>query len=116
MTDISQESIKEMLKNKVSEKLKLYEEIYTHEKLLDEATVKRIIRVTSKGRRIKKKVCPKGYRLEGDSCVPATSQDKALKKRAIIKANRTKKADASGKRRSIKKRIKALTLRKRMGL
>lgn len=80
---------------------------------------KRVIRVTSKGEKIRRIKCRRGYRLasSGVSCVPASGSEKASKRRAIRRAIRTKKAaGASFKRRVAKKRIRALKRRKSYGL
>lgn len=82
---------------------------------LDE--VKVIKKVNSRGEKTLKKKCPKGFRLQGGACVPVTGAEKASKRKAIKKAVRTKKQAGSGlKRRTTKKRLKALKKRKAMGL
>lgn len=83
----------------------------------DEA--KRIVRVTSKGEKVKKLKCPAGFKLSdsGTSCVPIKGSEKLAKKQAIKKAIRTKKAKGDAfKVRTTKKRLKALKKRKAFGL
>lgn len=110
--------IKTIIHEKVSSLVELKKEIFVHEIFseLSEATAKRIIRVNSKGQRRKMKICPKGFRLSGDKCVPMSSSEKVAKRAAIRKAIRTKRADTSGKKRAIRKRILAIRRRKKQGL
>ena len=80
---------------------------------------KRVIRVNSKGVKTRKVKCRKGYRLgsSGVSCVPATGSERSKKRRSIKKAIRTKRAaGASLKRRTTKKRLKAIKRPKSYGL
>lgn len=74
---------------------------------------KRVVRVDSKGRKTRKLKCRKGYKLKGKSCVPITGSEKARKRKATKKAVRTRKASGSGARkRSTRKRLKAMRKRK----
>jgi hypothetical protein len=107
--------VKTLIQEKVVSLLNLKREIYV-DTILTESVAKRIIRVNSKGQRRKVKICPKGFRLAGDKCIPMTSSQKVAKRSAIRKAVRTKKADTSGKKRAIKKRIIAIRRRKKQGL
>lgn len=80
---------------------------------------KRIIRITSKGEKIRRIKCKKGYKLAKSkkSCVPITGAERSKKKRSIKRAIRTKRSKgASLKRRTTRKRLKALRKRKSYGL
>lgn len=77
---------------------------------------KRVIRVTSKGERTRRLKCRRGFKREGDRCVPLSGSEKATKRVAIRKAVRTKRADVAGKRRATRKRLKAMRKRKAYGL
>lgn len=80
---------------------------------------KRVIRVTSKGEKIRRVKCRKGFKLapSGVSCVPATGSERATKRRAIRRAIRTKRSmGASFKRRVKRKQIRAMNRRKSFGL
>ena len=84
---------------------------------LDE--MKRVVRVTSKGKKIRRIKCKKGYKLNsaGTSCVPMSGSEKISKKKAIRKAIKTKKAKGAGAaKRAVRKRLKALKKRKSMGI
>lgn len=78
-----------------------------------------ITKVNSKGNKRKKLKCPRGYKIgdSGLSCVPITGSEKAKKRRAIKQALRTKKSKGEGyKKRTNRKRLKALKRRKSYGL
>lgn len=76
-----------------------------------------ITKVNSKGVKRKRKKCRPGFQLKGGKCVPMSGVEKASKKRAIRKSVRTKKAGGESlRRRSNKKRLKALKKRKSFGL
>jgi len=80
---------------------------------------RRIIRVTSRGEKIRRVKCRKGYKLAASkqSCVPITGSDRAKKRRSIKKSIRTKRAKgASLRRRSTRKRLKAMRRRRAYGL
>ena len=80
---------------------------------------RRVTRVNSKGKKTKKYKCPKGYKLgsNGKSCVPVSGSEKAKKKRSMKKAIRTKRSKGGGyKKRSQRKRLRALKKRKNYGL
>lgn len=108
------EEMEKILFQKVSERLPILEESINHEIL--EAVARRIIRVNFRGQRTKRKKCPKGFYLDGNTCVPMSSNQKAEKKRSIRKAIKTKRADASGRKIAIRKRKLALKKRKSQGL
>jgi hypothetical protein len=82
------------------------------------ATGKIKVRVTSKGQRIKRKFCVKGYKYDHatKTCKKISASERVAKKKAIRKALRTKKADVGGRKRAVKKRLKALKRRKSMGI
>jgi len=82
------------------------------------ATGKIKIRVTSKGQKIRRKFCARGfkYNSETGACVRMSASERAGKKLAIRKALRTKRADQAGKKRAVRKRLKALKRRRAMGL
>lgn len=103
-------SVKDILEN-------LEQEI--KENILSEE--RRVIRITSKGERIKKIKCPKGKVLKNINgrqvCVTQTGKERMDKKRAIKKSVRTKKAKGSGfKKRVSFRRNKAIKKRKMMGV
>lgn len=80
-----------------------------------------IIRVNSKGQRIKKIKCPKGRvakKINGRIvCVTPTGRQKFVKRMAIRKALRTKKSKGAGYKKRINlKRNRALKKRRAMGL
>ncbi len=85
----------------------------------DELIEKTITKVDSKGRKTRRKKCKRGYKLSSDGkrCQRITGSDKAKKKKAIRKAVRTKKAQGgSSRKRTTKKRLRALKKRKSYGL
>jgi len=80
---------------------------------------KRIVKVNSKGQKTKRIKCRKGFKLAPNkkTCVPITGSEKATKRKAIKKAIRTKKAAGSGARkRTTRKRLKAMKKRKSYNL
>ena len=80
---------------------------------------RRIIRVTSRGEKIRRVKCRKGYKLAASrqSCVPITGSDRAKKRRSMRKMIRTKRAKgASLRRRTTRKRLKAMRRRRAYGL
>lgn len=80
---------------------------------------RRVTRVSSKGKKTKRIKCRKGYKLSssGKSCVPISGSEKSKKRRSMKKAVRTKRQKGSGlKRRTTRKRLRALKKRKSMGL
>ena len=67
----------------------------------------------------KKLKCPKGYKISqsGNTCVPITGSEKTEKRLAIIKAVRTRRqGGVAKKRKSTRKRLKAMRFRKSFGL
>lgn len=77
------------------------------------------IRVHSNATKTKKLVCPHGYQPneEGSSCVPISSEQKLHMKQGAREAKITKKAEGEGlKKKTLKKRKKALKFRKMMGV
>ena len=80
---------------------------------------RRVVRVDSKGRKTRRIKCRKGFKLSsnGKTCVPITGSEKASKRKATKKAIRTKRAAGSGaKKRTSRKRLKALRKRKSYNL
>lgn len=78
-----------------------------------------ITKVNSRGEKRKRVRCRPGFKLNdmGTSCVPMTGGEKASKRRAIRKSIRTKKAGGTAlKRRTTRKRLRALKRRKSLGL
>jgi hypothetical protein len=66
-----------------------------------------IKRVVRGGKRVKKKICPKGKKASGGKCVVMTSKEKRTRGKAATKAHRTNKA-------AFKKGVKkAVKIRKR---
>jgi len=86
------------------------------EQVLTEAKPIVYWRVTSSGKRIKKILCPKGFKKAGKNCVPISGAEKAKKRVAIRKAVRSRKANPSAVRRAVRKRSKAMKRRKAQGL
>lgn len=87
------------------------------EEQIEEA--RRVVRVTSKGKKTRRIKCRKGFKLnsKGTACVPMSGSEKAQKKRSIKKAIRTKRAKGAGAaKRATRKRLKALKKRKSMGV
>jgi len=80
---------------------------------------RQVTRVDSKGNKTRKVKCPKGYKLSasGKSCVPITGKEKADKKKSLKRAVRTKKSKGDAyKKRTTRKRLKAMKKRKNYGL
>lgn len=97
----------------------LYYFMEYNEKLLTEQKI--VIRVTSRGKRIRRIQCPPGRVLKmvngKKMCVTQTGVEKFNKKIAVQKANRTKKSKGEGYKRKInRKRTRAIKKRKEMGL
>lgn len=77
----------------------------------------RKIRINSKGKRIIKYKCQKGYKWNGKSCQPIGGTERNRRRMAIKKAVRTKKAKGgSYYKRIARKRNKARRFRKAQGL
>ena len=78
---------------------------------------KRVIKVTSKGKRRIKIKCNKGFKYDGRKCVKIGGTEAIKKRKAIKKSVRTKKAKGAGyARKSSRLRKKAMKKRKSMGL
>ena len=78
-----------------------------------------ITKVNSRGQKRKRVKCRPGFKLNstGTSCVPMSGGEKAGKRRAIRKSIRTKRAGGTAlKRRTTRKRLRALKRRKSLGL
>ncbi len=78
-----------------------------------------ITKVNSRGEKRKRVKCRPGFTLnaDGTSCVPMTGGQKNAKRKAIRKALRTKRAEGGAyKRRTTRKRLRALKRRKALGL
>lgn len=86
--------------------------------ILNEAPGRRIVRVTSRGKRIRRIKCRKGFKLAPSkkTCVPITSSEKVTKRRAIRKAIRTKRKNPAGRRKAIRRRLKAMRYRRSQGV
>lgn len=85
--------------------------------ILDEAII--ITKVNSRGEKTKRVRCKPGYKLNsnGTSCVPIPGGEKATKRIAIRKALRTKASEGDAlKKRTNRKRIRAMKKRKALGL
>jgi hypothetical protein len=83
--------------------------------MLTEAAPKRIIRINSRGQRVRKKICQKGFKLvDGSRCVPMSGKEKRNKKLAMRKAVRTKKRNSSKMRQANRKRKMAMTKRRNL--
>jgi len=67
-------------------------------------------KVVRGGKVIKKKKCPKGYRLDGNRCVRQSSSERITRKRAGKKSSRKSKSAR------IRNRKRSFRLRKRRGL
>jgi hypothetical protein len=77
------------------------------------------IKVNAKGKRRRKLICRKGYKVGngGRSCIRINAKEKVHRKRGMRKALRTKKGHgAGGLRRALIKRSRALRKRHSMGL
>jgi len=85
-----------------------------NEDLIEE--VRRVIRVSSKGKKTRRIKCRSGFRKEGNRCVPMTGSEKRTKRISIRKAVRTKNANPATKKRATRKRLKAMRKRKAYGL
>lgn len=82
---------------------------------MDESKI--ITKVRSDGSKIKRKKCKPGFVLRNGQCVPMSGSEKAEKKKSIRKAVRTKKQGGESlKRRTTRKRLKAMKKRKSYGL
>lgn len=76
-----------------------------------------ITKVNHKGKKRKRLKCRPGFKLSGGKCVPVSSTEKKSKKRAIRQAVKTKKRKGDSlKRKTTKKRLRALKKRKGFGL
>ena len=78
-----------------------------------------IIKVNSRGEKRRRIKCNKGMKLNpaGTACVPITGSEKNSKRIAARQMARTKRAAGDAlKRRTNKKRLKALKKRKQLGL
>lgn len=80
-----------------------------------------VIRVNAKGKRTRKLKCPKGKVVKTvngrKTCAPLGGRARLVKKLAIKKANRTKKAKGAGfRKRTNIKRQRAMKRRRGMGL
>ena len=78
--------------------------------------VRRVVRVSAAGEKVRRVKCRAGFRREGDKCVPMTGGEKQTKRLAIRKAVRTKNANPATKKRAVRKRLKAMRKRKAYGL
>lgn len=77
------------------------------------------IKVNAKGKRSRKLICKKGYKVGngGRSCVRITAKEKITRRKAMRKALRTKKSKGAGLlRKTLIKRKRALRKRNSMGL
>lgn len=78
---------------------------------------KRIIKINFKGHRRIKIKCAKGFKYDGKRCVKIGGTEKLMKRKAIKKAVRTKRAKGAGaQRKTTRLRLKAMKKRKSMGL
>jgi hypothetical protein len=80
---------------------------------------RRVIRVSSTGKKTKRIKCRKGFKLSsnGKTCVPITGSEKSSKRKAIKKAVRTRRAAGGGAKKSAtRKRLKAMKKRKNYNL
>ena len=80
---------------------------------------RRVVRVSSKGKKTRRIKCRKGFKLSsnGKTCVPISGSEKASKRKAMKKAVRTKRAAGTGaKKRTTRKRLKAMRKRKSYNL
>lgn len=76
-----------------------------------------ITKVNSKGEKRKRLKCRPGFKLVDGKCVPQSGVERNAKKRAIKQSIRTKRQGGESlKRKTNKKRIKALKKRKQFGL
>lgn len=78
-----------------------------------------IVKVNSRGEKRRRIKCNKGMKLNptGTACVPITGSEKNSKRIAARQMVRTKRAAGDAlKRRTNKKRLKALKKRKQLGL
>jgi hypothetical protein len=75
-------------------------------------------RVSSTGKKIRRKFCAPGFKYDSTtkSCKRISASEKVSKRKSIRKALRTKRADSGGKKRAVRKRLKAMRKRKAMGL
>jgi len=83
---------------------------------LQEVAPKIYWRVSADGKRVKKRLCPKGYTKVGTACMPASASTKLGRKKAAIKRVRTSKAQVANKNIGARKRKKAMKKRKQQGL
>lgn len=78
-----------------------------------------ITKVDSRGTKIRRIKCPPGYKLnpEGTSCVPITGSEKMQHRISMRKAIRTKRSEGAAlKKRTTRKRLRAMKKRKQYGL
>lgn len=75
---------------------------------------KRVIKVNSKGKRRVKIVCRKGFKFDGSKCIKISGKELVTRKKAIIKAVRTKRSQGSGQKNRTQ-RLRKIALRKRRG-
>ena len=78
--------------------------------------MKKHIRIKANGSKVKKIVCPNGFKSNGKRCVKMTSTEKLARKKAAKKMVRTKNAHAGKQKMAIRAMKKALKKRKAKGL
>ena len=75
-------------------------------------------RVSAKGKRVKKYLCPKGFKKDkgGKNCVPVGGAQKMARRVSARRGARKRKANVSGQRMATRKRLKAMRKRKQLGI
>lgn len=78
--------------------------------LIVEQKIKRVVR---KGRVTKKLFCKPGFKAQGGKCVPMSSKEKAIRKRAAVKSGRKRKQQSQAQANRSRKR--SLSKRRNIG-
>lgn len=77
---------------------------------------RRVVRVDHKGKKTRRIKCRPGFKRVGNRCIAMTGTEKAVRRRAVRKMVRTKRASPAVTKRASRKRLRALRRRKSMGI
>lgn len=78
--------------------------------------MKKHIRITSTGQKIKRTICPAGKKAMGNSCVPMKSSEKLDRMLGARKMARSKQANQGKMKMAVRAMLKARKKRKARGL
>lgn len=88
----------------------------TDEDIDDLNEAKRVVKIDSKGGRRVKKMCGKGFKLVGNTCVKQSGQDKTTMRKSQKKRGKTLKSKGSVVKLRTRRFLKAIKKRKARGL